>query len=90
MEELTSQEKQAETAKLITELLKMSEDNLEPMDSEYRSVYLSDNKKRTREIGERLNKLGGYSLLLFAHQHIPTGDRRELESAWHGIGEWES
>ena len=46
--------------------------------------------ERTREIGERLNALGGYKLMLWAHQHFSRTDGNSLERVWHGIGKWKS
>lgn len=54
---------------------------------------------RARQIGEELNRLGGKRLMqevcLAVGQSLPAnagqlgmGSRRELESAWHGIGQW--
>lgn len=45
-------------------------------------------RQRTREIGERLNALGGFQLMLRAHQQFSRTDRNSLERVWHGIGEW--
>lgn len=57
---------------------------------------------RSRQIGEEINRVGGFRLMqeihklfalaLFAktdHETAATIARR-LESAWHGIGEWQS
>jgi len=47
---------------------------------------------RTREIGERLNQLGGKDLMVAAYYRvraeIGAGKARELESAWGHIGDW--
>ena len=45
-------------------------------------------RERTREIGERLNALGGFQLMLWAHQQFSRTDGNSLELVWHGIGEW--
>jgi hypothetical protein len=45
-------------------------------------------RERTREIGERLNALGGFQLMLWAHQQFSRTDGNSLVFAWHGIGEW--
>ena len=47
-------------------------------------------RERTREIGERLNALGGFQLMLWAHQQFSRTDGRSLECVWNGIGEWKS
>ena len=57
---------------------------------------------RSRQIGEEINRIGGFRLMqeihklfvlaLFAktdHENVALLSRR-LESAWHGIGEWQS
>jgi hypothetical protein len=75
---------------LLAELQAMSRDCRTPLHSEDRAVYLGENKPRVREIGEKLNKLGGYNLMLWVAYQVPQHDQRELECAWHGIGEWES
>ena len=85
---------------LLQELQAMSRDCQIPIysDSEAlatlgasdREVYLGTNKPRVKEIGERLNSSGGYNLMLWAPKQIPLHDQRELECAWHGIGQWES
>ncbi|HEY1205238.1 MAG: hypothetical protein ABSH46_11105 [Bryobacteraceae bacterium] len=47
---------------------------------------------RAREIGERLNDLGGFRLMTEAHSTIQQrqGPARQLESCWGGIGSWEA
>jgi hypothetical protein len=75
---------------LLAELQAMSRDCKTPLHSEDREVYLGTNKPRVREIGERFNKAGGYNLMLWAAKQIPLHDQRELECAWHEIGEWQS
>jgi hypothetical protein len=45
-------------------------------------------QERTIEIGERLNALGGFELMLWAHQQFSRTDGNSLELVWHGIGEW--
>jgi hypothetical protein len=85
---------------LFAELQAMSRDCKTPLHSDSealatlgasdREVYLGTNRPRVREIGERLNKAGGYNLMLWAAKQIPLHDQRELECAWHGIGQWES
>lgn len=49
--------------------------------------------ERTREIGHRLDRLGGMELMQRVHanvsQQLPYRARsRELERAWDGIGDW--
>lgn len=47
---------------------------------------------RTREIGERLNEIGGNDLMIAANYKIRAalggGKARELEYPWDGIGDW--
>ena len=47
-------------------------------------------RERTREIGERLNALGGFELMSWAHGQFPRIDGNCLERVWHGIGKWKS
>jgi hypothetical protein len=47
---------------------------------------------RARDIGEQLNKMGGIDLMRAAHDMVKsslgTGQARNLESVWDGIGDW--
>jgi hypothetical protein len=75
---------------LVKELQEMSRICEVPKGSEDQEVFLGKNRVRVREIGERLNTNGGYNLMLWAAKQVPEYDQRELECAWHGIGEWMS
>lgn len=75
---------------LLSELKNLSLNCLEPIDSEYRSCFLNENKPRVREIGQRLHELGGYNLMLSVWREMPKHDQLELTHAWHGIGIWEA
>jgi hypothetical protein len=86
----TSIEEARVVPNLLAELQSMSRDCRIPLHSEDRVVYLGENKPRVREIGEKLNKLGGYDLMLWVAYQVPQHDQRELECAWHEIGEWQS
>lgn len=55
---------------------------------ENRSPFLEKNELRVREIGEALNKVYGFSGMVFVCEQLPFPDQRELEVAWHGIGDW--
>ena len=64
-----------------------------PIEDEERNVYLGENKKRVRELGEALNKLGGFNTMLSIYNALQAMgghpvDLRELECAWHEVGEW--
>jgi len=56
--------------------------------------YLPRREGRTTEIGKELNRIGGMELMLWAHERVAVelGNvvARELESAWGGIGSWQS
>jgi hypothetical protein len=76
--------------RLIRELIEVG--TRVPGDTETASRFLTKGRKRTVQIGEDLNRLGGMTLMLEAHGqvqnhlgHIPA---RELEVAWDGIGDW--
>lgn len=47
---------------------------------------------RTREIGKRLNDIGGVELMLFANRYVRRKAGKNLswhlEAAWKDIGEW--
>ena len=46
---------------------------------------------KVKSIGARLNKLGGFELMLaIATNYVPLCDRHELELVWHGIGDWKA
>lgn len=57
------------------------------------SCFLGTARGRAREIGEKLDGLGGLDLMLAAHAEVARALRgasgRELEAAWDGIGEWQ-
>ncbi len=83
---ITSEEARA----LVSELMNLSISCQQPINSEYREVFLAEsNKSRVREIGEKLHKLGGHNLMLGAWQCIPKHDQLELTYAWNGVGIWE-
>lgn len=49
-------------------------------------------KERTREIGDELNKIGGFDLMLAVCDRVSMVEResrRSLELAWDGIGSWQ-
>lgn len=77
-----------EATDLINELVSMSQNNLEPLDSEDRCIFLGENKTRVREIGQKLHDLGEMDLMIHAANQIIGFDQRELDYAWDGIGEW--
>ncbi len=75
-----------EVNKIREELLKMCfDDERTGVD---RSPFLETNRKRVRELGERLNEIGGFPLMLLVCESILLNDQRELECAWNSIGEW--
>jgi len=65
-----------------------------PQDRYSASWFLSSARGRAREIGARLNELGGIDRMLAAHESVRQAlggvAARELEAAWGGIGEWMS
>lgn len=82
---------------LVEELKKMDEKSKDSQgldeDSDegeaYYPIYLGKNKKRVQEIGERIEKAGGYDLMLWAVKQIREEVQHELECAWDGIGDWQ-
>lgn len=56
-----------------------------------RSPFLEHNEARVREIGEELLKSGGTALMERVALRLEnSGDQRELEYAWDGIGDWKA
>jgi hypothetical protein len=79
-----------EAKTLVAELINLSLNCQEPIDSEYREVFLAENNKpRVKQIGEKLHELGGHNLMIGAWQSIPKHDQLELTYAWDGVGVWE-
>lgn len=68
------------------ELVAMSQNCTVPCPE--RCVYLGEAQPRVRELGERLNELGGFVAMALACQAVPSLDQRELDYAWNGIGTW--
>ena len=78
----------SEAELLISKLIRLSTNCTTPVDDENRVVFLGDDKPAVKEIGERLNQLGGYNLMLTAYKSVPVHDQLELTYAWDGIGGW--
>lgn len=79
-----------EVTAIRDELQAMSRDN--ECRDEHRCCYMGPHHQRTRELGKRLHRIGGFSLMLLIFDSIGfdnPGDARELDVAWHGIGMWE-
>lgn len=76
-------------ANIASELQGMCDDDLRAPSDPARSPFLEHNKERVRELGEELNKIGGYPLMLSIHQSLPAHDALELQFAWDGVGEWQ-
>lgn len=75
---------------LIQELISMSTNNLDPIDSEDRNVFLGPHTLRTQEIGHKLYEIGGIVTMIHAFNQVPTHDQLELRHAWDGVGMWQS
>lgn len=71
--------------KIIIELLKFSINDKTYGDD--RSPYCGQNFERVREIGSKLNLLGGFDLMRLACSLVPIYDQRNLDYAWNGIGD---
>lgn len=86
-----------EVAELAAELVLMAESD-PYIDSINAHSFLGDKKERVRQIGQRLEELGGFDLMLVVHEHITkelgpitpfaSAYGRGLELAWDGIGVW--
>jgi hypothetical protein len=65
---------------------------LEAPDQKRASNYLSGARKETMRIGRELDRLGGLPAMAAAHAEVArrlgAAAARELEVAWHGIGDW--
>lgn len=55
-----------------------------------RTPFLGDTREQVRRIGQDLNQWGGFELMQAICSKIPSYDQKELDWAWHGIGEWKS
>jgi len=71
---------------LVAQLKKMCEDCSTPINDENRAVFLTENRDRTKEIGQALYDLGGHQAMILAWKQVP--DRFELSHAWDGVGDW--
>lgn len=80
-----------ETGALIAELFAMAHRDPNPGTENFAAFLMAD-KPRTREIGERLNEIGGHALMLQTHAAVvatcPPYCGQHLEIAWNGIGDW--
>lgn len=74
--------------RLLLELLDLSAADPHPPDHEERDPYGGDHRPRVRAIGERIHQLGGFALMRDFYYQVYPYDRRALEIAWDGIGEW--
>lgn len=45
-------------------------------------------KQQVRELGHKLNCIGGHELMYWVVDRLPLEDQRELEVLWDGIGTW--
>lgn len=77
-----------EIVNIQSELLNMSYADTRLPSDENRAPFSGTNRARVRGLGERLNQLGGLSLMVSVCESMPKCDQRELECAWDGIGEW--
>ncbi len=73
---------------VLMELLLMSFADTRSHGDPERAAFLGETRQRTREIGQQLNRLGGWNLMSWVADKIPKYDQRELEVAWDGIGKW--
>lgn len=80
-----------EIGRLVAELIEMGRRDPNP-ETELYAAYLEKDKPRAREIGERLNEIGGHALMEQVHQTIvataPPYSGRHLDFAWDGVGDW--
>jgi len=73
---------------LLTDLvINMLESLAKSVNHFYRFSFLSD-KEKYREIGEKINKLGGFALMFEACNFLPKTFVREIDCCWDGIGSW--
>ena len=56
--------------------------------------FVNGSTKRVREIGRKLDRLGGIDLMVAARgavqSHLGRRAAQRLEAVWGGIGEWEA
>jgi hypothetical protein len=55
---------------------------------EERDPFGRENREYTRNLGERANRAGGMETMQNIYYCMYPQDRRDLERAWHGIGDW--
>jgi hypothetical protein len=55
---------------------------------EDRDPFGEENRDYVRNLGERANRLGGMETMQNMYYCMYPQDRRDLERAWHGIGDW--
>lgn len=76
---------------LITELLAMGAEDPDKL-SENATAYLREDKPRAREIGQRLNEIGGSVLMIEVYRVVAACHgpvlARHLEYAWDDVGGW--
>ncbi len=53
-----------------------------------REVFGGSNYQKARQIGERLNEIGGWNLMSAVAYMLPRIDWNEIDRTWHGIGTW--
>jgi hypothetical protein len=55
---------------------------------EDRDPFGEENREYTRNLGERANRAGGMETMQNMYYCMYPQDRRDLERAWNGIGDW--
>ena len=80
------QSEYGEPARILKDLLEMTLTN--GVWGFEREVYLGQNKEKVKEMGRRLDEIGGFDLMYQTLQYTYKGDQSELDWAWDGVGKW--
>lgn len=77
------------SARVLLDLLDLAHLDPHPFNDVDRSAYNGRNRERVRELGQQAHALGGFGQMQRYYHNVYPADRRDLEIAWHGIGDWQ-
>jgi hypothetical protein len=83
-----------DTDDLILELVHIGRAGEGKVRAQNGANFVHGSKKRVREIGRKLDRLGGIDLMVAARgavqSHLGRSAAQHLEATWRGIGQWEA